>query len=382
MIEIVTFKSQSCRREDGRTHALLSQLIPVAIAVIACTAWKDSSAFHDGGVGHCSGCHTSHNSQDGIPGNTDTPGGVDALLLFENPTDLCLSCHAVANGEVLSLDPRFPSPERGAGNFGFLLEDNLNDGPGGAAAPIDGSHAGHNVASLLWGIPVDPVRSVAPGGTYPADNLTCTSCHDPHGNSGFRMLRGRGSTDASGFRFTEDAPLGEGIPLYGAGESPTLHTAYHQGWSDWCGNCHGRVHHSLGAVFEHPTDSAMDSEEWANYNDYDGPEQIFSGDYSTAYLPEVPLEDPTAAIDATVGATGSSRVMCLTCHRAHATSAPSALRWDPSVEFLADDGQVSGSYPLPSPYPDPEQRSLCVKCHFAEAYEHGFGRPCMECHRD
>ena len=46
------------------------------------------------------------------------------------------------------------------------------------------------------------------------------------------------------------------------------------------------------------------------------------------------------------------------------------------------DGFESGSYPIPSPYPDPNQRSLCVKCHYTEAYEHGFGRPCMECHRN
>jgi hypothetical protein len=195
------------------------------------------------------------------------------------------------------------------------------------------------------------------------------------------MLRGRGSVDASGFLFTDPAPLGEGIPLDGSGETPGRHTAYNAGWSDWCGNCHGRFHESFTQSFEHPTDRGLGGAQRATYNDYDSPEQIFSGDYATAYIPEVPFEDPDGTTDSTTGPHGAGRIMCMSCHRAHATSAPAALRWDPNIEFLADDGQVSGSYPLPSPYPDPAQRSLCVKCHFDEALDHGFGRPCMECHR-
>ena len=33
------------------------------------------------------------------------------------------------------------------------------------------------------------------------------------------------------------------------------------------------------------------------------------------------------------------------------------------MEYLALDGQVSGSYPLPNPYPDAHQGTLCHKCH-------------------
>ena len=39
-------------------------------------------------------------------------------------------------GAVLGPDPLAPPPEKGGGNFGYLFEDNLNDGHGGGADPI------------------------------------------------------------------------------------------------------------------------------------------------------------------------------------------------------------------------------------------------------
>jgi predicted CXXCH cytochrome family protein len=335
------------------------------------------AAFHDAGVASCAGCHTMHNSQDGTP--IDPGIGHEMLLLYESATDLCLSCHADENGSVLGTDPIAPPPERGGGNFVFLYEDDLNDLIRGPANPITGNHAGHNVASLSWGIPVDPDHPVAPGGDYPAADLGCTSCHDPHGNSEFRMLRGAGSTDAAGFAFTSPAPLAQGIPLTGAAESTSLHTAYQRGWAAWCANCHG-YYHEEGPGFDHPDSETLGSDERDTYNRYAGPDNPFGGSFATAYIPELPLEDPTRTTTSTVGAGSSSRLTCMSCHRAHATSAPKGLRWDPNVVILKDDGSESGSYPLPSPYPDPRQRSLCVKCHYEDA-NHGFGRSCMTCHR-
>ena len=55
--------------------------------------------------------------------------------------------------------------------------------------------------------------------------------------------------------------------------------------------------------------------------------------------------------------------MCLSCHRAHATSSPAAGRWDFKVALLADDGRASGSYPIPNPYGGAAQGPLCSKCH-------------------
>ena len=39
---------------------------------------------------------------------------------------------------------------------------------------------------------------------------------------------------------------------------------------------------------------------------------------------QVPFEDPSASVSSTAGPTAASRITCLSCHRAHATSAPAA----------------------------------------------------------
>ncbi|RKZ16114.1 cytochrome C, partial [bacterium] len=50
--------------------------IIMGLAVVAVPA----AAFHDGGVAHCNGCHTMHNSQDGTLVDPDSPNGNPWLL--------------------------------------------------------------------------------------------------------------------------------------------------------------------------------------------------------------------------------------------------------------------------------------------------------------
>lgn len=309
------------------------------------------------------------------------------LLIYDSVTDLCLSCHATAYGSVMSYDPLNPPPELGGGNFTFLLEDNLNDGMGGQMDPIAGNHAGHNVVASLWEIPVDPDHSMAPGGDYSSEQLSCISCHDPHGNDNYRMLHGVGPISPGGYEFIYPAPAAEGLALSDGPESATNHAAYTGGWTDWCANCHGFFHDEEGtSSFEHTVDEVLSDEERLTYNEYDGPLNPDGGQYSTAYIPQVPLEDPAMTTDGTFGAGGSSRISCLSCHRAHATSAPSSTRWDTTVRLLQMDGRQSGSYPLPNPYPAGSQLALCVKCHarvvLEKPHEHDHGHPCLSCHRE
>lgn len=334
-----------------------------------------ADAFHDGGVASCEGCHVMHDSEDGA-----SVGSGPFLLRFASATDVCLSCHAAGDGSVLGSDPRNPPPERGGGNFTFLLEDDLNDSPDKALHPIGGHRAGHSIVSPAWGLLPDPDHVVAPGGSFPSDQLGCTSCHDPHGTADFRLLRGAGSVLPQGHVFLYDAPDALGLESLPGGESRTNHTAYRGGWSEWCANCHdlALIHQTEG--FRHPVDRQLGSE-WQTYNAYDGPDNPVGGSAATAYIPDVPFEDPGMTPTSTSGPIGSSRVMCMSCHRAHATSAPASLRWDPNVVQLVRDGVVSLSYAIPDPYDHPEQRSLCVKCHYPEAVDHGMDEPCLSCHR-
>jgi predicted CXXCH cytochrome family protein len=347
-------------------------------AALTLTAWlvltPPAFAFHDGGVGSCARCHVMHLSSPGqVALDGDRP-----LLLAASSTDLCLTCHG--DGGVMGTNPLLPPRELGAGNFVFLLEDDLGDAPGPWAPRLRGESAGHSIVSPARGLAADSRWSRAPGGTFPSASLGCTSCHDPHGSAGFRMLHGAGPVQGGLAVFVHPAPVGAGLPLTdpSAGEAPASHTAYIAGMTRWCANCHGYYHDRDAAPFQHPVDTVLDTGLRRRYERYAGDADPTGGDAATSYLPEVPFEAPDAAVDATAGPGSSGRLHCLTCHRAHASSAPAAGRWDFNVYRLADDGVASGSWPLPSPYPDPDQRQLCRKCH---TLDHDQGNACLTCHR-
>ena len=273
-----------------------------------------------------------------------------------------------------------PPRELGAGNFVFLLEDDLDDGANATAPRIAGETAGHSIVSPALGLAADSRWSRAPGGTFPSAALGCTSCHDPHGNRSFRMLNGTGPVQGGAGAFVYPAPTAIGLPTtdQAAVESRTSHSAYVAGMTRWCANCHGYYHDSRTAGFTHPVDEILDTGVRRRYDRYDGDARPLLGDAATSYLPEVPFEATGAATNSTAGPGTGGRLHCLTCHRAHASSAPASGRWDFGVHELADDGLASGSWPLPNPYPDMGQGQLCRKCHGGD---HDQGMGCLACHR-
>lgn len=309
-----------------------------------------------------------HNSQDGQLVDPDSPDGNPWLMVQSVPSDVCLSCHATRLGAVFGNDPLNPPNELGGGNFTFLLEDNLNDGHAGATRPISGDAAGHNIISVDKGVAADATLTTAPGGTFPAGVLSCTSCHDPHGNDGFRLLYGAGPIQAGSYNFTAPAPEADDIGL-GGKEGPENHTAYKKGMSAWCANCHGDFH-AINGNLRHPAGKALGGTIATAYNLYNGTEDPTGGTQATAYLPEVPFEDATVTTDSTAGPSANSRVACISCHRAHATSAPDAGRWDFNVTLLVEDGVESSAYAIPDPYNSINQRSLCNKCHVKDLGDH------------
>jgi hypothetical protein len=181
------------------------------------------------------------------------------------------------------------------------------------------------------------------------------------------MLNGVGPVQDGLYTFLNPAFEAEGLSVYHGIERNDRHTAYRSGVSVWCGNCHDDFHNS--GDFLHPSGSVLQSEMVTTYDLYNGTEDLTGGSHHSAYLAAVPFEDPSATYTSTVGPTASSKVMCLTCHRAHASSAPDAGRWDFNVTFLAEDGAESGSYQIPDPYESPNQRSLCNKCHVKDEWD-------------
>ena len=344
------------------------------LAMGLCLVLSGSSfAFHDAGVDHCNGCHTMHNSEDGALVDPNSADGNPFLLVDATPSDVCLGCHATGYNMLLNGTATVPIHTlKGAGSFIHILDDNLNDGHGGATNPIGGDAAGHNLNAPGHDIATDGKLAAAPGGTFPANLMGCSSCHDPHGTDAFRLLYGAGRL-VQGHAFANAAPdaVRSGPIYYAGAEANDLHTAYNGGMSAWCGNCHGD-YHANGSQYVHPTGgpaSAMTNVA-ATYNAYNGTDDQTGGVLATSYLAAVPFEDALVTTTSTTGPTGTSQVMCLSCHRAHASSAPNAGRWDFSVTLLEEDGVASGSYPIPDPYASVNQRSLCNKCHNKDAYDH------------
>lgn len=374
----------------------LSCCVAAVIAGSLCTSL--AYAFHDGGVGQCGGCHIMHN----VLGNN-----AGWLLPGTDPSSVCLTCHT---GTGSSSSYHIASPDGSAmtpgGDFYWMNKDFT-----WATGSSSGRSHGHNIVAQDYGFVSDSLLLVAPGGAYRASDLGCTSCHDPHGKSisglpvsgsgsygavpasgtelgAYRLLGGNGydgGEHVQGYSFNYDAPVARQNPAIPFGETDLSHVDYGSGMSEWCANCHEAIlaseHKSGGSGFEHPIGSSAYLEDAVlRYNSYIKTGDL-SGDSTTAYLSFVPFErgitdasllNPTS----TVGPDSSSHIMCLTCHRAHASAFQHAGRWDFSAELVADshpalgDGGVTGNDIFYSYYDrdmviefGAAQRNLCEKCH-------------------
>ena len=75
-----------------KSNLLLGWLAAVMLVLGSGTI---AEAFHDGGVAHCDGCHTMHNSESGVSiienGVVGTAGA--HLTIGATPTETCLNCH-------------------------------------------------------------------------------------------------------------------------------------------------------------------------------------------------------------------------------------------------------------------------------------------------
>lgn len=369
------------RKGDGMKGLKLT-LIIMAAGLVTFGLSGVAGAFHDDGAAHCDGCHTMHNSQDGEP-VTDTPGG--SLLIRPDSSSVCLDCHA-GYGQFTEDGSGYGS----GGDFHWLTKTYSWEAHGHKRESTGDSH-GHNIKALDFNLDgVDDKLTVAPGGTYLSQYLTCTSCHDPHSRQGnVRLLYGIGDTTAGypgGYTFNNAAPImavtsrrtkyneTNGEPV-----SDTLHTAYGSGASEWCANCHGGFLNTGLVSGKHPAGMVLGQDIATNYNAYVST-GVMTGQKETAYWEIVPFEtgdtDPEKLdTKSTEGPTSSGRVMCMSCHRSHATAFPDIGKWYFGATLIAHDshpqledvGVTGGAQEIVNSYYGrtftDEQRSLCNKCH-------------------
>lgn len=413
-----------------------------------------------------------HGPSPSYAGQTGAGNGNRYLLKGSDQSSTCLNCHdapdtapsgyhistdmaASTNGTVL---PQELTP---GGDFAYLKMSYTYNVRGSNLTSLGENH-GHSIIGADYGYaPSTTKGSVAPGSTngYPVANLYCISCHDPHGryrrmsdgtiahggeSTKWLPIRGSGSystsyvPDASfavgvyrilggsgyqpksitgSYAFTSEPPAAVAPGTYNRSETTTqTRVAYGRSMSEWCGNCHDKMHKDTftsgesGAGTRHPagngallTNGGINT----NYNNY-----VKTGDMSGtpggSYLSLIPFEEGvanhTTASYATLRGhaatnnsylsgpnTGTENAMCLSCHRAHASAFDSMLRFDADqVEFttLADsagnaiyggtDSANSTStvargmsqafwkrafYDRPATVFAPYQRALCNKCH-------------------
>jgi len=287
-------------------------------------------------------------------------------------------------------------------------------------ALVDGETAGHNVVAIDYGLSADtnPNNQQAPGGTYPANRLGCTSCHDAHGQFHGGTAHGHAAISVSGSYGAADPTNGtihgnyrllgddqyttgdggsgeiqfiESAPIATADSASGKSVAYGERMSAWCGNCHGDF---LVGTAEHKHPSGKDTKlsDFGNlaqtYNSY-----VKTGDLTGTNLYEalVPIEmgekdgsrlNPTDPFDGGTYEAGDGNVMCLTCHRAHASAFDNITRWDVETAFLAESkalhaidltaAQMAIVYYKNGAGVDivteygAYQRSLCNKCHIKD----------------
>ncbi len=351
-----------------------------------------ATAFHGGGVAHCDGCHSMHNS----PENPVTGNANNTLLKGSDASSTCLNCHAGTGSSrsyhSLSTDATVWSP---GGDFFWLTQSYTNTNWSGSVTS-DPDNMGHNVIALDFGLTQDATNSSAPGGGYPSSILGCQSCHSPHGQidggtaAGSLPISVSGSygdvpvagTIAGNYRLLRD--LGsEGAPIAvtaGYGETDVSHVAYGVNMGEWCAGCHGDY---INDNHKHPSGNGEFLNGQAGvYNSY-----VATGDFNgvpaTSFDALVQFERQEtdkalllADVTSTAGPNSSDNVMCLTCHRAHASAFNNITRWDMEHELLAESwpdaaNLIAMGAVADSPYYDRNiatdfgeyQRSLCNKCH-------------------
>jgi len=324
-------------------------------------------AFHNGSQLVCDNCHTMHYSEGGVappskaegyPQNADSGGPFEHLLLKANQTDLCLQCHMnnqyTGAPSVLNTSPGSGTLLPG-GDFGYVYSVTMSALPG----QVPGGHNPFgNSAALSKNINPSPDGGVSglvpPGNTGTAlTNFVCTNCHGVHGpesgnvnvsrlasyqNYGYRLLTPEpngNSTLVSTDSIISQAWIVSGGAIVpgpdGANlqqnESATNHNVYMGGFSEWCSGCHGNFH----------SESSLDPNVWDGTAYVRHPTNLNLASIRTygngcTYDYTYPLVEVSGTWTNTAGGTISTndKIMCLTCHKAHATAYPNSLRWDPT----------------------------------------------------
>jgi hypothetical protein len=389
------------------------------------------------------------------------------LLKAQDQSGACLNCHQqpdtapsgyhISTANITPFDSTAPVEQTPGGDFAWLKKT-MTGSVRGNLTTWEGDRHGHNIIATDFGYTQDKVQTAAPGGTYPAGSLACSSCHDPHGRyrrfadgsvlstglpifgSGsygadgtaaggkatqggpaypiagqsaagvYRILGGVGyqpKSLAGSFAFTANPPSAVAASSYN-GVNTTIqgtfdNVAYGQGMSEWCANCHGKMHidtyvsGTKGLVHPAGNGAKLTAAIAANYNAYIS-SGIMTGtgvNYSALAPYELGLGAAGNADYTTLrtvrtartAADATANVACVSCHRAHAGAFESMTRYYTGNEFMTvadstgaatydtitSENKINTGYNLtqqtnayngrPATLFGPYARDYCNKCH-------------------
>lgn len=283
-LDAATRPRRQSRRQDAHR----------AVAAIVFLLWAHgltAGNWHTGAGIVCTDCHTQHSSQNNQPMRTDNVADPAAkLLLRATPLELCLSCHdgsKVSSPDVVT--PVSYVDDSAAGAF---------PNSGGTATTI--AHHLNN-----------PTPEVPPGGTIPMV-LTCTTCHDPHGNENYRNLR----SDPTQTGLTPVSVLANESVIANGSNPANVYVPsniiYKSGVSLWCEKCHGEPL----AGSDHPVDRTIFGAIAASYARWSTGTTTTVMSVGGTPEPRVPAHSPTDD----VYPSSDDQVMCLSCHKAHGSA--------------------------------------------------------------
>ena len=313
--------------------ALLSVIAGATVALLAILGTGARAASADGGPhvieagatpDKCAGCHRIHTGQ-------------NEYLLKEAGTvrDFCYSCHgnggpgsdlAVQEGTFYGgTTPGAPYGGKAASTTvglragGFdLARINSTDagfeqiGVLGTAQAVTSWHTNDgSTAGTIWG------NGALNSGAGPSFTMECTSCHDPHGNGRYRILRSipLGSGAAVGVNVTDQAAPKDYTTTNYFSTGPVSGVEI----SSWCATCHTRYLSSSTA-------SSGDA--------------IFTNRHRS---------------------NGSLGTTCIKCHAAHGTNAAMPGPYSSTVEWPG--GGVGTTDNNNSRLLKMDNRGICLKCH-------------------
>jgi predicted CXXCH cytochrome family protein len=336
----------------------LIALVAVAVPLVSANAGPHGnySAITDA----CAGCHRAHTA----PARP---------LLVEDEPALCLSCHgAAATAANTNVEDGLYSNRSGVaglGNYGdplhgggFVRWQSYYSDTATLVTTTSkhaGAFTGGNTAVGSWGLLTTTGSITGTAGVQGASingGFACSSCHNPHGNTNWRML----NTNINGMTVTVMASSGiSGSPPitspvsapytglnhnYGSGIASfceACHPAYHSTRYDDVLNKHAGERESTRAT----TQATYATMQFTGYQGY--------GDTRPYPLPP-----------ADTNGDGNVRgLTCLTCHTAHGTSASMT-----GFAALVPNSPQGLSYPGHSPTGDSAllrlpNRGVCEVCH-------------------